>query len=147
MARRDACPVLGGFIGSTPEGVTTTLGRGGSDFSAALVGGGLHAESIEIWTDVNGIMTTDPRICPEHFASALSASTRPPSWPTSAQGAAPGHYPARGQKNIPVLVLNSRDAQNEGTRITALAPHCRSPFKSIAARSASPSSTSWPTAC
>src|SRR5690242_15857470 len=58
-------PVMGGFIGSTVEGITTTLGRGGSDYTAALVGGGLHAGAIEIWTDVNGIMTTDPRIVPE----------------------------------------------------------------------------------
>jgi len=65
--------VMGGFIGSyiapgsagDEKGVTTTLGRGGSDFTAALVGGGLDAGAIEIWTDVNGIMTTDPRIVPE----------------------------------------------------------------------------------
>ncbi len=58
-------PVMGGFIGSNAQGITTTLGRGGSDYTAALVGGGLHAGAIEIWTDVNGIMTTDPRICPD----------------------------------------------------------------------------------
>src|SRR5258707_5970800 len=58
-------PVIGGFIGATAEGITTTLGRGGSDYTAALVGGGMHAGAIEIWTDVNGIMTTDPRICPD----------------------------------------------------------------------------------
>ena len=58
-------PVMGGFIGSNADGITTTLGRGGSDYTAALVGGGLHAGAIEIWTDVNGIMTTDPRICPD----------------------------------------------------------------------------------
>ena len=57
-------PVMGGFIGSNAAGITTTLGRGGSDYTAALVGGGLHAGAIEIWTDVNGIMTTDPRIVP-----------------------------------------------------------------------------------
>ena len=57
--------VMGGFIGSTEDGITTTLGRGGSDFTAALVGGALDAVAIEIWTDVNGIMTTDPRICPD----------------------------------------------------------------------------------
>ncbi len=56
--------VMGGFIGSTVEGATTTLGRGGSDFSAALIGGAMHAEAIEIWTDVNGIMTADPRVLP-----------------------------------------------------------------------------------
>ena len=58
-------PVMGGFIGATADGITTTLGRGGSDYTAALVGGGMHAGAIEIWTDVNGIMTTDPRICPD----------------------------------------------------------------------------------
>ena len=58
--RRQDVPVMGGFIGSTEKGVTTTLGRGGSDFTAALVGGALDAGSIEIWTDVNGIMTADP---------------------------------------------------------------------------------------
>ena len=58
-------PIMGGFIGATEEGVTTTLGRGGSDFTAALVGGGLDASVIEIWTDVNGIMTADPRVCPD----------------------------------------------------------------------------------
>ena len=58
-------PVLGGFIASTSEGVPTTLGRGGSDFSAAIVGAALAAARIEIWTDVDGIMTTDPKLCPE----------------------------------------------------------------------------------
>ena len=62
---RAKCPVMGGFIGSNEAGITTTLGRGGSDFTGALIGGALHAEAIEIWTDVDGIMTTDPRICPD----------------------------------------------------------------------------------
>ena len=56
-------PVMGGFIGSNRVGITTTIGRGGSDFSAAIFGAGLKAERIEIWTDVDGMMTTDPRLC------------------------------------------------------------------------------------
>ncbi len=52
---------MGGFIAATRAGVTTTIGRGGSDFSAAIVGAGLDAERIEIWTDVDGMMTTDPQ--------------------------------------------------------------------------------------
>ncbi len=56
-------PVMGGFIGSTKAGITTTIGRGGSDYSAAIVGAGLGAEKIEIWTDVDGMMTTDPSMC------------------------------------------------------------------------------------
>ncbi len=58
-------PVLGGFIASNEEGITTTLGRGGSDFTAALIGGAMSASAIEIWTDVDGIMTSDPRVCPD----------------------------------------------------------------------------------
>ena len=58
-------PIVTGFIGSTPEGVTTTLGRGGSDFSAAILGSVLPADDIWIWTDVDGVMTADPRIVPE----------------------------------------------------------------------------------
>ncbi len=56
-------PVLGGFIASTADGVPTTLGRGGSDFSAAIVGAALGAARVEIWTDVDGVMTTDPKLC------------------------------------------------------------------------------------
>jgi aspartate kinase len=127
--------VMGGFIGATEKGVITTLGRGGSDFTAALVGGGLDAGSIEIWTDVNGIMTTDPRICP----NALRVKTI--SFEEAAELAYFGAkvlHPATilpaVKKNIPVLVLNSRNPENEGTRIISLAPHCRSPFKSIAVK-------------
>jgi aspartate kinase len=135
LAQAGRVPVLGGFIGSTPEGVTTTLGRGGSDFSAALVGGGLHAESIEIWTDVNGIMTTDPRICPDALrVRTISFDEASELAYFGAKVLHPATILPAVEKNIPVLVLNSRDAQNEGTRITALAPHCRSPFKSIAAK-------------
>src|SRR5256886_7552883 len=57
-------PVLGGFIGSTMSGVTTTLGRGGSDYTAALVGAALDAREIQIWTDVSGVLTADPRVVP-----------------------------------------------------------------------------------
>src|SRR5262249_42966012 len=56
--------VMGGYIGSTLAGITTTLGRGGSDYSAAIAGAALNAEEIQIWTDVDGMMTTDPRIVP-----------------------------------------------------------------------------------
>jgi aspartate kinase len=135
LLQSGAIPVMGGFIGSTPDGVTTTLGRGGSDYSAALVGGGLSASVIEIWTDVNGIMTTDPRICPE------ALRVRNVSFEEAAELAYFGAkvlHPATilpaVEKNIPVLVLNSRNPQNEGTVITALAPPCGSPFKCIAVK-------------
>ena len=135
LIERGQTPVMGGFIGSNEAGITTTLGRGGSDYTAALVGGGLHAGAIEIWTDVNGIMTTDPRIC----ADALRVKTI--SFEEAAELAYFGAkvlHPATilpaVQKSIPVWVLNSRNAANEGTKITAMAPPCASPFKSIAAK-------------
>ena len=53
---------MGGFIGSTSAGITTTLGRGGGDYSAALIGAALGADAIEIWTDVDGMLTADPRV-------------------------------------------------------------------------------------
>jgi aspartokinase/homoserine dehydrogenase 1 len=58
-------PITTGFIGATPEGVTTTLGRGGSDYTAAIIGSVLPADDVWIWTDVDGVMTTDPRIASE----------------------------------------------------------------------------------
>ena len=128
-------PVLGGFIGSSAEGITTTLGRGGSDYTAALVGGGLHAGAIEIWTDVNGIMTTDPRIVPEALrVKTISFEEAAELAYFGAKVLHPATILPAVQKSIPVFVLNSRNAANEGTRITAMAPHCSSPFKSIAAK-------------
>ena len=128
-------PVLGGFIGSTVEGITTTLGRGGSDYTAALVGGGMHAGAIEIWTDVNGIMTTDPRICPDALrVKTISFEEAAELAYFGAKVLHPATILPAVQKSIPVWVLNSRNAENEGTKITAMAARCASPFKSIAAK-------------
>jgi len=128
-------PVLGGFIGSTSEGITTTLGRGGSDFTAALVGGGMHAGAIEIWTDVNGIMTTDPRICPDALrVKTISFEEAAELAYFGAKVLHPATILPAVQKSIPVWVLNSRNPENEGTQITAMAAKCTSPFKSIAAK-------------
>jgi len=127
--------VMGGFIGATEKGVTTTLGRGGSDFTAALVGGGVDAGAIEIWTDVNGIMTTDPRVCPTALrVKSISFEEAAELAYFGAKVLHPATILPAVKKNIPVLVLNSRNPENEGTRITSLAPYCRSPFKSIAAK-------------
>ena len=127
-------PVMGGFIGSC-DGITTTLGRGGSDYTAALIGGALHAGGIEIWTDVNGIMTTDPRIVPEALrVKTISFEEAAELAYFGAKVLHPATILPAVQKNIPVYVLNSRNAENEGTRITAMPPSCASPFKSIAAK-------------
>lgn len=128
-------PVLGGFIGATTGNITTTLGRGGSDFSAALVGGGLHAGAIEIWTDVNGIMTTDPRIVPDALrVKTISFEEAAELAYFGAKVLHPATILPAVKKNIPVWVLNSRNPENEGTKIMAVAPRCASPFKSIAAK-------------
>jgi len=128
-------PVMGGFIGATKAGVTTTIGRGGSDFSAAIVGAGLDALRIEIWTDVDGMMTTDPNICPD--AKRIKVISFEEAAELAYFGAKVLHpatvLPAI-QKNIPVHVLNSRNPACEGTRISARAPHCRNFFKAIAAK-------------
>jgi len=65
LLRRGLVPVVTGFIGATAEGVTTTLGRGGSDYSAAILGAALQADDVWIWTDVDGVMTADPRLVPQ----------------------------------------------------------------------------------
>ncbi len=113
-------PVLGGFAGSTRDGVPTTLGRGGSDFSAAIVGAGLHAAKIEIWTDVDGVMTTDPDLCTE--AQLVARMSFDEAAELAYFGAKVLHpstlSPARRQ-NIPVSVLNSRNPEGTGTEISA----------------------------
>jgi aspartate kinase len=135
LLEEGSTPVMGGFIGSNAAGITTTLGRGGSDYTAALVGGALHAGAIEIWTDVNGIMTTDPRICPDALrVKTISFEEAAELAYFGAKVLHPATILPAVQKSIPVWVLNSRNAGNEGTKITALAPSCASPFKSIAAK-------------
>jgi len=129
-------PIMGGFVGATREGVTTTIGRGGSDFSAALVGAGLNAERIEIWTDVDGMKTTDPRLCPT--ARRIKLISFEEAAELAYFGAKVLHPAAvlpAVEKNIPVLVLNSRNPSNQGTRILARTPRSRSLFKAIAAKS------------
>ena len=128
-------PVMGGFIGSTRDGATTTLGRGGSDFTAAIIGAGLGAEVIEIWTDVDGMMTTDPRLCKDaHRIRSISFDEAAELAYFGAKVLHPATMLPAVQKDIPVLVLNSRNPTCEGTRITAIAPQCRNYFKAIAAK-------------
>ena len=128
-------PVIGGFIASNQAGISTTLGRGGSDFTAALIGGALRAEAIEIWTDVDGIMTADPRVCPDALrVKIISFEEAAELAYFGAKVLHPATILPAVKKNIPVLVLNSRNAACEGTRIISLPPHCKSPFKSIAVK-------------
>jgi len=128
-------PVMGGFIGANRSGITTTIGRGGGDFSAAIVGAGVSAEKIEIWTDVDGMMTTDPNICPDaHRIKTISFDEAAELAYFGAKVLHPATVLPAIQKNIPVYILNSRNQTCEGTRITARAPHCKNFFKAIAAK-------------
>ena len=128
-------PVMGGFIGATEQGAQTTIGRGGSDFSAALIGSGLDAEAIEIWTDVDGMMTTDPRICPDaHRIRVVSFEEAAELAYFGAKVLHPATVLPAVQKNIPVLVLNSLRPYSEGTLIVNRAPKSKATFKAIAAK-------------
>src|SRR5205807_3203532 len=113
-------PVLGGYIAATADGVTTTLGRGGSDYSATLVGAALGAEGIQIWTDVSGVLTADPRVVPD--------ARTVPSLPY-AEAAELAYFGAKVlhpraiqpamDRDIPVRSCNSRAPGDGGTLVTA----------------------------
>ena len=127
--------VMGGFIASAEDGVTTTLGRGGSDYTAAIVGAGIGAEEIQIWTDVDGMLTADPAILPGgyrvkqcSFAEAAELAY------FGAKVLHPATVLPAIEKNIPVRILNSRRPHVEGTLITAEAPRTASPIRSIACK-------------
>ena len=129
-------PVMGGFVGATREGVTTTLGRGGSDYSASIVGSCLGASEIQIWTDVDGMLTADPRLVPgvrvvPHLSFAEASEL--------AYFGAKVLHPATIQpavaKNIPVRILNSRRPHDAlGTLITAERAPGAGPLTAVASK-------------
>lgn len=129
-------PVIGGFVGATRDGVTTTLGRGGSDYSAAIVGAALGASEIQIWTDVDGMLTADPRVVPDvrvvpHLsfgeASELAYFGAKVLHPATIQ-------PAVG-RDIAVRILNARRPQDAvGTLITRERPHTPASLTAIASK-------------
>lgn len=113
-------PVLGGFIGSTEQGVTTTLGRGGSDYSAAVFGACLGVGEIQIWTDVDGMLTADPRVVASPvLVPELSFSEASELAYFGAKVLHPSTILPAVAKNIPVRILNSRRPDVKGTMITA----------------------------
>ncbi|HTS38278.1 MAG TPA: aspartate kinase [Candidatus Solibacter sp.] len=115
-------PVLGGFIAATADGVPTTLGRGGSDFSAAILGAALGASRIEIWTDVDGVMTADPKLCPDaRVIRKMSFDEAAELAHFGAKVLHPATLAPAMRENIPVYVLNSRNPEGDGTEILARA--------------------------
>jgi aspartate kinase len=132
---RESVVVMGGFIGSTKDGVTTTLGRGGSDFTASIVGAGIGAEEIQIWTDVDGMLTADPTILPGgHRVKTISFAEAAELAYFGAKVLHPATVLPAIEKCIPVLILNSRRPEVLGTRIVAEAVPCANVVKSIACK-------------
>ncbi len=130
-------PVMGGFIAATAEGIPTTLGRGGSDYSAAIMGAVLDADRIEIWTDVEGMMTTDPRLCPSaRTIKQISFNEAAELAYFGAKVLHPATLLPAIHQNIPVYVLNSRNIKSTGTEIIAQAPPSQDVFRAITAKKA-----------
>jgi aspartate kinase len=131
-------PVLGGYVGATRDGVTTTLGKEGSDFSAAIVGAALGAEEIQLWTDVDGLLTADPRLVPgarvvpslsfgEALELACSGSKKPH----------PGTLEPASRAGVPIRILNSRRPEAGGTLIGRRAAGTPPRILSLACRASS----------
>ncbi len=127
--------VMGGFIGATEAGIPTTLGRGGSDFTASIVGAGVNAEEIQIWTDVDGMLTADPTVfAGGHRVRKLSFAEAAELAYFGAKVLHPATVIPAVERNIPVLILNSRRPEVEGTRIVREAIHSGNAVKSIACK-------------
>ncbi|MEJ2008045.1 MAG: aspartate kinase, partial [Acidobacteriota bacterium] len=120
LLKRGVIPIVTGFRGATKEGVCTTLGRGGSDYSATILGSALDASEVWIWTDVDGVLTADPRLVPE--ARILPEVSYREAIELSFFGAKVLHprtiQPVM-QKKIPVWIKNSFNPSCPGTRIVA----------------------------
>ncbi|MEM6793566.1 MAG: aspartate kinase, partial [Acidobacteriota bacterium] len=127
-----ALPVLTGFIAATPEGQTTTLGRGGSDSTAALAGAALEASAIELWTDVSGVMTADPRLVASAFVQPELSYAE--LMEMSHFGAkvvyAPSVHPARSG-GIPLWIKNTFAPEDPGTRIAERVAPSPDPIRGI----------------
>ncbi len=133
LVEQGKIPVLGGFIASNRAGETTTLSRGGSDYSAALIGGGLGADEVQIWTDVDGVMTADPSLIPS--ASSIKVMSFGEASELAYFGGRVLHpatmLPAI-EHDIPIRVLNSRSPDAGGTLIVKEAETASTVVKSIA---------------
>jgi aspartate kinase len=127
-------PVMGGFIGSAKgSGITTTLGRGGSDYSASLFGAAVQAEAIEIWTDVDGMLTADPRVVPNaRLISQIAFDEASELASFGAKVLHPNTIAPAVRRGFPVYVLNSRRPEGTGTKITFEAP--KRPVSAIAGK-------------
>ncbi|HYG79420.1 MAG TPA: hypothetical protein VD861_03485, partial [Pyrinomonadaceae bacterium] len=133
--RAGRVPVLGGFIGATVEGVTTTLGRGSSDYTATLVGAILGARETQIWTDVSGVLTADPRLIETaRTVPQLSYGEAAELARFGAKVLHPKMIRPAAERGIPVRICNSRAPEEAGTLVCANPDVTRGPIKAIACR-------------
>jgi len=131
---REQVTVMGGFIGASEDGVTTTLGRGGSDYTAAIVGAALAADEIQIWTDVDGMLTCDPRVVSSaHCLRSISYAEAEQLAKAGAKVLHPATVLPAVRQGIPIAIRNSRNPQAAGTRIVRENP-CDGAVMSIACR-------------
>jgi aspartate kinase len=131
-SRSGRFPIMGGFYGSDEKGTITTLGRGGSDYSASLIGLAVDAEAIEIWTDVSGMYTSDPRFVQHAFSiKELSFNEAAELAYFGAKVLHPATIQPAVEKNIPVYVKNTFEPEHPGTRIFSDA-ESDSPVRAIA---------------
>ena len=126
-------PILGGFIAGNRGGETTTLGRGGSDYSAAIIAAALHASELQIWTDVTGVMTCDPRICGDaRTIPVLSYEEAAELAYFGAKVLHPKTIKPAVDNAIPVRVCNTFEPDEVGTMVLADSPEAENTIKSIA---------------
>jgi aspartate kinase len=126
-------PVLGGFIGATSSGVTTTIGRGGSDYTAALIGAALNVDEIQIWTDVTGVLTADPRIVPQaQTVERMSYGEAAELAYFGAKVLHPKTIQPAIEGDIPVRICNSSAPDARGTLVCAQTETSARTLKAIA---------------
>jgi len=126
-------PIITGYIGATPEGTITTLGRGGSDYSATILGFCLEAKEVWIWTDVNGVMTADPRVVKgAHTIAELTYNEAAELSYFGAKVIHPMTMVPAALKGIPIIIKNTFKPELRGTRITAKNSKNLSSSKAIA---------------
>ncbi len=131
----DTVAVMGGFIGATEAGATTTLGRGGSDLTASIVGAGICADEIQIWTDVDGMLTCDPRVLERgHRVRTISYREAEEMARLGAKVLRPATVAPAIRQRIPISIRNTRRPEVEGTQIVAKANGSNGTVKSIACK-------------
>ena len=131
--KKDVVPVLTGFFGSTDNGILDSVGRGYSDFCASLAGAAMNAEEIQIWTDVDGVLSANPKIVPNAFIlDRVSFDEMAELAVFGAKVLHPNSIRPALKAGIPLRILNTFNPENRGTVITDELNNSTLPFKSIA---------------